>query len=129
MLSRILCRRVVKGKINLYIHSLLLKTFMKTILLAALCLLPCACLYAQESKPAIDITPLTGDFYVSRSWIPFGKAIFPCNSIYVVTSKGVVLINTPPDEEQTGQLLDSIEKRHGQKVVLCIATHFHKDGT
>lgn len=85
--------------------------------------------YAQEKRPPVSITHLEGDFYVSRSWVMLSSGPFPFNALYVVTGKGVVLINTPPDEEQTRELLDSIEKRHQQKVVLCIATHFHRDGT
>jgi rhamnogalacturonan endolyase len=85
--------------------------------------------YSQDKKPAISITHLDGDFYVFQTWIMFGSSPVACNGLYVVTGKGVVLINTPPDEEQTSKLIDSIEARHRQKVVLCVATHFHKDGT
>jgi metallo-beta-lactamase class B len=49
--------------------------------------------------------------------------------MYVVTPRGVVMIDTPWDSSQTGPLLDSIEARHQQPVVLCIVTHFHDDRT
>src|SRR5690349_18655994 len=85
--------------------------------------------YSQEKKPVISIVPVTGNFYLCESYILFGKAFFPCNSLYVVTDKGVVLISTPPDDDQTRQLIDSIALRHHKKIVLAIAPHFHKDGT
>ena len=102
---------------------------MKIILWLPIALLSFCGAYAQVKRPPVTITHLEGDFYVTRSWIMFNDGPFPFNGLYVVTSKGVVLINTPPDEEQTRELIDSIEKRHQQKVVLCIATHFHRDGT
>lgn len=49
--------------------------------------------------------------------------------MYLVTNEGVVLFDTPWDENQFQPLLDSIEKRHNKKVVMCIATHFHDDSS
>ena len=85
--------------------------------------------YPQESKPVITITPLTGNFYLCQSFLLYGKALVSCNVLYAVTAQGVVLISTPPDEDQTRQLIDSIGRRHHKKIVLAIAPHFHKDGT
>ncbi len=77
----------------------------------------------------LQITALTGDFYVYTTYKDFGGQPFPSNSLYVVTDAGVVLIDTPWDEKQFQPLLDSIQKRHAKPVVLCIATHFHDDRT
>lgn len=49
--------------------------------------------------------------------------------MYVVTRDGVILIDTPWDTTQFQPLLDSIDKRHHQKVVMAFATHFHGDRT
>jgi glyoxylase-like metal-dependent hydrolase (beta-lactamase superfamily II) len=49
--------------------------------------------------------------------------------MYVVTDSGVVLLDTPWDTTQFQPLLDSIEIKHQQPVILCIATHFHDDRT
>jgi glyoxylase-like metal-dependent hydrolase (beta-lactamase superfamily II) len=49
--------------------------------------------------------------------------------MYVVTDNGVIMIDTPWDVEQTRPLLDSIERKHGKKVVLCVVTHHHDDRT
>jgi metallo-beta-lactamase class B len=47
----------------------------------------------------------------------------------MVTSRGVVLFDTPWDSTQFQPLLDSIKARHNKKVVACISTHFHQDRT
>ena len=84
-------------------------------------------LQAQEGK--LTITHLTGDFYVYTTWKNISGAPYPSNSLYVVTTKGIVMIDTPWDSTQFKPLLDSMEARHHQKPVLCIATHFHDDRT
>lgn len=78
---------------------------------------------------ALEITPLTGDFYVYTTYKDFGGQPFPSNSLYVVTDAGVVLIDTPWDETQFQPLLDSIQKKHKKAVVMCVATHYHDDRT
>ncbi len=95
-------------------------------LAACIMLLPVAG-YAQEYR--MDISPLTGNFYIYTTYKAYQGSPFPSNSMYVVTDSGVVLIDTPWNEEQTLPLLDSIRQRHGKEVVLCIATHHHADRT
>jgi metallo-beta-lactamase class B len=82
-----------------------------------------------SAQKALDIYHLTDSFYVYTTWGTANNNPFPANSMYLVTNKGVVMFDTPWDSTQFQPLLDSIEKRHHQKVVLCIATHFHSDRT
>ena len=77
----------------------------------------------------LEITHLTGNFYV---YVTYGDADgkpYPANSMYLVTDSGVVMFDTPWDTTQFQPLLDSIQLRHHENVVLCIATHFHADRT
>lgn len=82
-----------------------------------------------NNNPSLKISHLTGEFYIYTTSNTYKNTTFPSNSMYVVSSSGVVMIDTPWDTTQFQPLLDSIEKRHGQKVVLCIATHYHDDRT
>ena len=77
----------------------------------------------------MQITQLTGDFYIYKTFNEYKGAKISANGMYVVTNEGVVLIDSPWDTTQFQPLLDSIWKRHGKKVTLCIATHFHEDRT
>jgi metallo-beta-lactamase class B len=79
--------------------------------------------------PPLIITHLTGDLYVYTTWHFIDDGPFPSNSMYLVTPKGAVMFDTPWDSTQFQPLLDSIYARHGQRVVLCISTHFHEDRT
>jgi metallo-beta-lactamase class B len=83
-----------------------------------------------SAQHKLDIAYLTSGTYVYTTYqeVYDGRA-FPANGLYIVTNEGVILIDTPWDKAQTQPLLDSIEKRHNQKVKICIVTHFHDDRT
>jgi metallo-beta-lactamase class B len=53
----------------------------------------------------------------------------PANGMYLVTNQGVALFDTPWDTTQFQPLLDSIQRKHRQRVVFAIATHWHSDKT
>lgn len=82
---------------------------------------------AQEVARPLEIHRLTGEFYVFITYKNLDGVLFPSNGMYVVTDSGVVMIDTPWNEEETQPLLDSIENRHGKKVTFCISTHHHDD--
>lgn len=84
---------------------------------------------AQKPGAALRILPLTKDAFVFTTWQDIGGAPFPANGLYVVTRAGVVMIDSPWDSTQFQPLLDSIQARHGKKVVMCLATHWHDDRT
>lgn len=84
---------------------------------------------AQKKLPSLKITHLSGNVYTYQSFGEFNGVAYPTNSMYLVTSKGVVLFDTPWDTVYFQPLLDSIRNRHHQKVIMCFATHFHEDRT
>lgn len=83
----------------------------------------------QTTKKALEISHLTGDFYVFTSYNSFKGQIFPANGMYIITDDGAIMIDAPWDSTQYQPLLDSIEIKHGKKVTMCIATHSHDDRT
>jgi metallo-beta-lactamase class B len=83
----------------------------------------------QTSNRSLVISHLTGDFYIYTTYGSFKGGRVPSNSMYLVTTKGVVLFDTPWDSTQFQPLLDSIKIKHNKEVVLCISTHFHEDRT
>lgn len=85
--------------------------------------------HSQSASDKLKITPLTGDFYIYTTYNTYEDSKVPANGMYLVTNAGVVLFDTPWDTTQFQPLLDTIEKRHQQKVTLCFATHWHSDKT
>lgn len=86
-------------------------------------------LAGQTVAPALEIKPLTDNFYVFTTYRPYAGTPYPANGLYVLTQQGVVLIDSPWDTTQCQPLLDSIRTKHGKEVVLCLATHSHSDRT
>ncbi|MBL0136711.1 MAG: JOHN family subclass B1 metallo-beta-lactamase [Chitinophagaceae bacterium] len=83
----------------------------------------------QSPNSNLQITHLTGDFYIFTTYNIYKGEKIPSNGMYLVTSKGVVLFDTPWDTTQFQPLLDSIKQKHNKSAILCFATHFHDDKT
>lgn len=85
--------------------------------------------FGQSADKPLRITHLTGDFYIYTTYNEYQGGKVPANGLYLVTDAGVVLFDTPWDTLQFQPLLDSIQLKHGKKVLMCISTHFHEDRT
>ena len=85
--------------------------------------------FAQQPGANLEISQLTGDFYLFTTYNEYKGNRTPANGMYLVTHDGVVLFDTPWDTTQFQPLLDSIQARHHKNAVLCFATHFHEDRT
>ncbi len=93
-------------------------------------ILSIACSVQGQDNPELTIQHLTDNFYVFTTYGDAGDGtMFPSNSMYLVTDEGVVLFDTPWDRGQLLPLLDTIQARHGKRVIMAIATHFHDDST
>jgi glyoxylase-like metal-dependent hydrolase (beta-lactamase superfamily II) len=77
----------------------------------------------------MEVSHLTGDFYVYTTYSVYNGTPYPANGLYVITNDGVILIDSPWDTTMYQRLLDHIFAAHNKKVVMCIATHFHEDRT
>lgn len=75
----------------------------------------------------LEITRLNQKLYVYTTYHTYNGKEVSANAMYLVTSKGVVLFDTPWDQSQNQPLLDSIKKKHQLKVICVFATHAHED--
>lgn len=82
-----------------------------------------------QNSGNLEITHLTGNFYVYTTYNLYKGEKIPANGMYLLTGKGAIIIDSPWDTTQFQPLLDSIQTRHNKKVIMCIATHFHEDRT
>jgi metallo-beta-lactamase class B len=83
--------------------------------------------FGQSKNSPLQISHLTGDFYVYKTFHNYKGTLISANALYLVTNKGVVLFDAPWDETQFQPLLDSIKARHHKDVVMHFATHSHED--
>ncbi|MCI9845096.1 subclass B1 metallo-beta-lactamase [Flavobacterium pectinovorum] len=83
--------------------------------------------FGQSKNSPLQISHLTGDFYIYKTFHDYKGTLTAANAMYLVTDKGVVLFDTPWDQTQHQPLLDSIIAKHNKKVVMIFATHSHDD--
>lgn len=102
---------------------------MRTVITFICCLLCSFAAAAQDSAFRIKTAPVTGNVYVHVSYGEFGGTVYGANGLYIVTKNGIILIDTPWSEDQTKQLVDTLEKRYHKKITACIVTHYHDDKT
>jgi metallo-beta-lactamase class B len=102
---------------------------MRTIILTTAFIFSLTNIFGQTGNAKLSFSRLTGDFYIYTTYNTYKGNQVPANGMYLVTSNGVVLFDTPWDTTQFQPLLDSIQVKHHKSVVLCIATHFHSDRT
>jgi len=104
-------------------------TSMRCVFITIIFLFFAGSILGQQAAANLKITQLTGDFNVFTSYNYYKGSKLPANGMYVVTTEGVIMIDSPWDTTQFQPLLDSIKARHHKEVTLCIATHFHEDRT
>lgn len=85
--------------------------------------------FAQEKWNTLKIEEIKPNYFLYTTYNLFDDVPFPANGLYIVGDSEIVIIDTPWNEAQFQNLLDSIEKRHHKKVTYCISTHFHDDRT
>lgn len=104
-------------------------TLSKKIIIAITFFLSLTQIFGQSEEVKLKITHLTGDFYIYTTYNTYEGYRIPANGMYVITTNGVALFDTPWDTTQFQPLLDSIKLNHNKEVTFCIATHWHSDRT
>ncbi len=102
---------------------------MRTFLFTLVFIFSLTSIFGQTEGAKLKISHLTGDFYVYTTYNTYEGEQIPANGMYLITTNGVVLFDTPWDTTQFQPLLDSINLKHKKEVKICIATHWHSDRT
>ena len=93
-------------------------------------ILPCLMIMVNKAYPQdyqLNITPINQEVYVHTSYMMYGENLIGSNGMYLLTDAGIVIFDTPWDEAQTQQLIDSLKAKHQQEIVLCLISHYHED--
>lgn len=101
---------------------------MKKLLLLPLLLLSARTWAQKDSASLVEISHLRGQSYLYITYgKPDEKTFYPANSMFVRTPAGIVLLDTPWNDDQTEALLKKLETLYHEKVIACINTHWHAD--
>ncbi|MCX2573343.1 BlaB/IND/MUS family subclass B1 metallo-beta-lactamase [Pedobacter sandarakinus] len=82
---------------------------------------------ASAQTPRIKIKPITENLYVFTTYSTYDGNVTDANGMYLVTQKGIVVIDAPWEKEDLQPFMDSLSAKHQEKIMLNIATHAHED--
>ncbi|MDX2305797.1 MAG: metallo-beta-lactamase [Microscillaceae bacterium] len=87
-------------------------------------------LSAQEiyTSASLKITQIGEQAFVHTTYLnttDFGKV--PCNGLIFKSGQEAIVLDTPPDDSTSLELIQWIENKLGAKVKTVIPTHFHDD--
>ncbi len=83
--------------------------------------------FGQSLLEKIEIEKISDRVYIHTTYGEVGGVMYPANGIFIVGDKGVILVDTPWNKDQTEKLLDTIEQEYGKPVKQFIPTHYHQD--
>jgi metallo-beta-lactamase class B len=82
-----------------------------------------------DSNSQLDFKKISDSSYVFSTYHTFDSVRYSAHGLLKITDAGVVMIDTPWDSLQFQPLLDSIQLKFHQSVILVISTHWHEDRT
>ncbi len=79
------------------------------------------------AKSNIELHQLSKNVYVHTSYKLLSGYNTPSNGLIVISTDGIILIDTPWDDEQTAELIKIVKQKFEKEVVLAIISHAHED--
>lgn len=81
-----------------------------------------------DQQEGISLSKLNSKVWIHTSTVVWNGTPVPANGLVLETSKGLVLIDTPVNDELTSQLIQQLKKQFpNKKITDAIVTHFHDD--
>ncbi|MDF2519709.1 MAG: Beta-lactamase [Clostridia bacterium] len=75
----------------------------------------------------VELTKINESLWVHTSYENYNGSRTPSNGMLAVTQEGLILIDTPWNNEQTKELIKLAKEKFNQDIALAIITHAHSD--
>lgn len=75
----------------------------------------------------VELKKVKDNIWVHTTYANYNGARTPSNGVIAVTSKGLVLIDTPWNNEQTKELMELTKRIFKKDISLAVITHAHED--
>lgn len=75
----------------------------------------------------IELQRIVDEVWVHTSYMDYKGVRTPSNGLVIVTSEGMLLIDTPWNDEQTKTLIEAAEDNFKQPFIKAVLTHAHSD--
>lgn len=84
-------------------------------------------MFAFSSDYAVELNKINDAIWVHTSYQNINGLKFPSNGLIIITSNGLLLIDTAWGENQTKELIKLASDKFKQSIKLAIITHSHDD--
>jgi len=81
----------------------------------------------SEDSNYVELTKLKENIWVHTTYADYNGYRTPSNGLIINTSKGLVLIDTPWNNEQTKELIELTKEKFEKDLSMAIITHAHED--
>ncbi|MDX5442397.1 MAG: MBL fold metallo-hydrolase, partial [Hymenobacteraceae bacterium] len=97
-------------------------------ILFLLLLLLASLIAGAQPEPSVQLKQIDKDVWVHTSYKNYNGSLVGSNGLVVQTKQGLVLIDTPWDDDQTKALIQELAKQFPKdKVTMALITHAHED--
>ncbi len=75
----------------------------------------------------VELSKINDDVWIHTTYEDYKGNRVPSNGLVIITSEGMVLIDTPWNNEQTKELLEFASTTFKKDFVMALITHAHSD--
>ncbi len=81
----------------------------------------------SDNSNYVELSKLNDNFWVHTTYTDYNGYRTPSNGLLVVTSKGLLLVDTPWNNDQTKELIGFAKNTFNKDFTMAIITHAHDD--
>jgi len=79
------------------------------------------------ARTGVELYQLSDNVYVHTTYKIMNGYNTPSNGLIILSSDGLILIDTPWDDEQTAELIKITRQKFNKEIVLAVISHAHED--
>jgi metallo-beta-lactamase class B len=75
----------------------------------------------------VELTKINEQIWVHTSYFNYMGDLIPSHGLLAITNAGIVLVDTPWNNDQTKELLKMVKDKFDQPIKLAVFSHWHQD--
>ncbi len=82
---------------------------------------------ASDTSDSVELTKINDNIWVHTTYTDYNGSRTPSNGVIAISSKGLILIDTPWNNAQTKELIKLTKSVFKKDIALAVITHAHAD--
>lgn len=103
------------------------KLKIKKLLCLILLFIAISCYIFTDEFNNVDLKKINDFIWIHTSHQNINDFKTPSNGLIIISKKGLILIDTPWNNNQTKELIKITKNKFNKNIILAIITHFHQD--